>query len=753
MTQRSDPNQVIKLWFLRGLKAALFASIALAFYLVYLDAWVQDKMHGPKWEKPIKVFARPLQIYPNLYLSKSELEQELQLLGYQKRNTITAMGQYKAARHYVEFFRRDFVYLDGEIQAERLRIGFDNNRVVAVESKSEGAWKRLSLAYLDPLLISRKSAKSNEDREILDLSLVPEWMVDTLLVVEDKDFYHHHGVSFMAIARALVANISAGRKVQGGSTLTQQLAKNLLLNDSRKTYFRKFKEALIALILDYRFSKDAILEAYLNEIYLGQNGARAVHGFALASKFYFNKALAELDKHEFALLIAMVKGPSYYSPVRQQKRAKGRRDLVLQLMVSENIIGSDEYQYFVDLPMTLNMQKTKGRSLYPSYMQLVDKELVQIELDKDANDGILIFTAMDPLLQSGYQKSFTRSLETLERRHKQKQLNGGIVSIGLDEGGVLAVVGDRNNNFGGFNRALSADRNIGSLVKPAVYLTALQNSKFHLGSTINNDPVTMKNNKGRLWQPENYDKTSGGEVLLYDALSKSMNLPTVHLGMEVGLNKVASTLQRLGVEEKINKYPSLLLGALSMTPYEVAKSYLPLASYGQNMKVGAITAITTPDGIELWQKDPAARQVYDYQTAYELSYGLQAVTKNGTAKRLGNSVNADLAGKTGTTDDLRDSWFSGFDQNKVTTVWVGKDDNSPVNLTGSQGALSVFIDLQGIRKPESINKPKPHDVEMRFIDKSTGEVLSSDCGDYLQVPITAGKITEVKKCPALFDWF
>lgn len=753
MTQSADPNQVIKVWFLRGVKIALFATLLLAFYLVYLDAWVQDKMHGPKWEKPIKVFARPLQIYPNLYLSKSELERELLLLGYQKHNRISAMGQFKSAKQYVEFFRRDFVYIDGEVAAQRLRIGFDGNRVAAVEAKVNQAWKTLNLVYLDPLLISRKSAKSNEDREILDLSLVPEWMVDTLLVVEDKDFYHHHGVSFMAIARALVANISAGRKVQGGSTLTQQLAKNLLLNDSRKTYFRKFKEALIALILDYRFSKDAILEAYFNEIYLGQNGARAVHGFALASKFYFNKALAELEKHEFALLIAMVKGPSYYSPVRQKERAKGRRDLVLQLMVSENIIGSDEYQYFVDLPMTLNMRKTKGRSLYPSYMQLVDKELAAIELDKDANDGILVFTAMDPLLQSGYQKTFDQSLTGLEKRHKQKGLNGAIVSLGLDDGGVLALVGDRKNNFGGFNRSLSADRNIGSLVKPAVYLTALQNPKYHLGTLINNEPVKMKNNKGRYWQPENYDKTSGGQVLLYDALSKSMNLPTVHLGMEVGLNKVASTLQRLGVEESINKYPSLLLGALSLTPYEVAKSYLPIAGYGQNIAVSAINSVTTPDGIELWRKEPNVRQVYDYQTAFELAHGLKAVTKTGTAKRLGASIKADLAGKTGTTDDLRDSWFSGFDQNKVTTVWVGKDDNSPVNLTGSQGALSVFIDLQKVRAPQSITKPKPHDVEMRFIDKVSGEVLSSDCGEFIEVPITAGKVTQVKKCPSLFDWF
>jgi len=753
MTQSSDPNQVIKIWCLRGIKVALFAAILLAFYLVYLDAWVQNKMHGPKWDKPIKVFARPLQVYPNLFLAKQELIRELAMLGYQKRNEISALGQYRVAKNYVELYRRNFTFIDGEVNAARLRIGFEDGRVAVVEAKKDGQWQTEKSEFLDPLLISRTSENSNEDREILDLSLVPEWMIDTLLVVEDKDFYHHHGVSVMAIGRALLANISAGRKVQGGSTLTQQLAKNLLLNDSRKTYFRKFKEALIALILDYRFSKDAILEAYFNEIYLGQNGARAVHGFALASKFYFSKPLAELDKHEFALLIAMVKGPSYYSPTRQAKRAKSRRDLVLQLMVSENIIDSSEYQYFVDLPMSVKMKKTKGRSPYPSYMQLVDRELAKIELDDDAEKGILVFTAMDPLLQRGYQKSFAQRLDRLEQAHKQKQLNGAVVSVGLDEGGVLALVGDRNATFGGFNRALNADRNIGSLVKPAVYLTALQQSKYHLGTVIDNTSVTMQNNRGKTWQPANFDKTSGGTVLMYEALSKSMNLPTVHLGMAVGLNQVASTLQKLGIEKSINKYPSLLLGAISLTPYEVAKMYLPLANYGQNLQVGAITGVTTPDGIVLWQKELGAKQVFDYQSAYELGFGLQAVTTTGTARRLTSVTDARLAGKTGTTDDLRDSWFSGFDQNRVTTVWVGKDDNSPVNLTGSQGALAVFMDLQKIRKPESISKPKPHDVDMRFVEKGSGKVLSDNCGEYIQVPITAGKVAAEKKCPSLFDWF
>ena len=754
MVQQNDPNGVIKLWFYRAFKVSLFLLVLLAFYAVYLDAWVKQRMTGPKWETPVKVYSRPLQLYPHLFLPLAELSSELKLLGYKNVKAVLQPGEYSRHESHIELYRRGFTYVDGEVAPLRMRIGFEQARIAVVEIKQQGSWKRTEMVSLEPMLISRRATKSNEDREIVDLSLVPEWMVDTLLVVEDRDFYHHHGISPVAIARAVVANIMAGRNVQGGSTLTQQLAKNLLLNDSRKTYLRKFKEALVALVLDYRFSKDAILQAYFNEVYLGQNGNRAVHGFALASKFYFSKPLTQLEYHEFALLVAMVKGPSYYSPSRHEDRAKQRRDLVLQLMVSHNVVDRDEYQYFVDLPMRLQMQRNKGQSQFPSYMQLVERELRHLELGEDSEQGLLIFTGLDPLLQSKYQRLFPKSIESLESKHKVKNINGAVVSVDLDNGAVSALVGDKNARSHGFNRALDANRNIGSLIKPAIYLTALQSSKYHLASVLPDTPITMKNNKGKQWQPENYDKTQSGQVLMFDALTRSLNLPTVHLGMDLGLNNVIDTLKRLGAEQKIEKYPSLLLGAVPMSPLKVAELYQPLANYGQKQRVSAIVSVTDTNGILLWQKSLKRSQVSDYQTSFELGYALNQVTRSGTAKRLGKYYpKVQYGGKTGTTDDLRDSWFAGFDQNKVTSIWIGKDDNSPVKLTGSQGALSVFIQLQQAREAESIAKPQPNDVERRYVDAKTGEILSGDCGDVRQLPITVGKIDRVKECPSLFDWF
>lgn len=318
----------------------------------------------------------------------------------------------------------------------------------------------------------------------------------------------------------------------------------------------------------------------------------------------------------------------------------------------------------------------------------------------------------------------------------------------------MALIGDRNEQAYGFNRALDANRNIGSLIKPAVYLSALRTPDYHLGTMLSNLPLTMASNQGKTWSPENYDKTSSETIQLKQALVKSVNLATVHLGMAVGLNNVINTMRDLGVGGNIASYPSLLLGAISMSPLDAAKMYFPIANFGQQQPIGAITAITDKTGFVLWRKDDERQPVFSYEAGYELGFALNQVTENGTAARLVQVYpETRFAGKTGTTDDLRDSWFAGFDQNKVTTVWIGKDDNSPVGLTGSSGALTTFIHLQQARIAESILKPLPTDSEMRFVDKISGEILSGECGDSEAVPIAMKKVGRVTECPSLFDWF
>lgn len=751
----NDPNQVVKLWFYRILKIAIFVSLLLCFYLIYLDAWVQSKMSGPKWQAPMKVYARPLQLHNQLFLPKNELIQELKLLNYRAVKRVKEPGQYQASSNEVIFYRRNFVFQDGLNPAQKVKVRFANDQVTKVEVMAQKQWQKVVTAWLEPQLIFRTSGKNNEDRDIIDLVTVPEWMIDALIAVEDKHFYHHYGVSPFAIARALVANLRAGHKVQGGSTITQQLAKNLLLNDARKTYLRKIKEALVALILDYRFAKDDILQAYFNEIYLGQNGNKGVHGFALASQFYFSKPLSELRQHEFALLVAIVKGPSYYNPFRHKKRALARRDLVLQLMVSANVIDRKEYEVAINQPLKLNRAKSRGRALYPAYLQQVQQELDKLDVSKQQSEqGLLVFTGLDPVLQSNYERLFNKSISKLENRHKLKGVNGAIVSVELDTGAISAIVGDKQPRSFGFNRALDTNRNIGSLVKPLVYLTALEQKQFTLATAISNQALAMRNNKGKEWHPQNYDKSTSDSIWLYDALVNSVNLATVHLGMEVGLKNVIKQLRAFGVEQYVPAYPSVLLGALPLSPVSVAKMYQPIASFGQKLDVTAVTHVLDTDGIVLWQRSNNSVEVARYDSAYVLNHTLNKVTRDGTAKRLGMYYpKVQYAGKTGTTDDLRDSWFTGFDQNKLTTIWVGKDDNTPVKLTGSQGALTVFIDLQGARKAQSLSVPSPNNVAIKPFDKASSQVLEDSCGEYRMLPVQVDKISEIKDCPGLLDLF
>jgi penicillin-binding protein 1B len=407
--------------------------------------------------------------------------------------------------------------------------------------------------------------------------------------------------------------------------------------------------------------------------------------------------------------------------------------------------------------MVIRQQKTKGRELYPAYMQLVERELKELEVDEYSANGLLVFTGLDPVLQKNYQKLFGRSVRKLENKYSLKDINGAVVSIDNSNASIMALVGDKNPNSFGFNRALDANRNIGSLVKPAIYLTALQSKKYNFASVLSNKALAMKNNQGDQWQPQNYDKTTSESVLLQQGLVNSINLPTVHLGLELGLDKVISTLNSLGVEQNIPKYPSILLGAVPMSPLNVAKMLQPIASYGQKLTSSAILDVTDVNGFSIWSKSKDVTEVADYSTSYLLNEGLKQVTRVGTGKRLGMYYpHVQYAGKTGTTDDSRDSWFMGFDQNKLTTIWIGKDDNSPVKLTGSQGAVTIFLDLQAARKAESIVTPKPNDIDVYPVDVNTGEILSGECGDYILLPIrkaeVASKSDQIKECPSFFDF-
>ncbi|WP_036933233.1 penicillin-binding protein 1B [Pseudoalteromonas sp. BSi20439] len=725
-------------------KLSLATFIAVALYFIYLDAKITRQFEGNKWQLPAQVYARSMTFFPGQFLSEQEVLWELKRLNYTAVNRLSRTGQYIKTANSIKIFRRDFEFYDGLESAHVIELRFSGEKVASIKDKFG---RRLNTARLEPVQIARIGNDSKQDREFVPLDKFPDMLKNALLVVEDRDFYEHHGVSVFSILRALYTNIRAGRTVQGGSTLTQQLAKNIYLTRER-SLVRKINEAFIALILDYRYSKDQILEAYLNEVYLGQSYNQGVHGMGLAAEFYFAKPVDELEYDQIALLVAMVKGPSYYNPRRYKERAMERRDLVLRLMVDNKLISTKEYRASLKRAIDIAPMKASLQKSYPGYLELVNRELKQLLPDQEVLDaGVRVFTYFDLQKQTAMEESIQASLPYLERRPNTKELEAAMISVNVEKAGVSALVSGRDVRYSGFNRVLDTKRNIGSLVKPAVYLSALQLPHYNLATLLDDSPVQVTNEEGKVWQPENFDHQYRGAVPLYKAFSHSINIPAVNLGLDVGVDKVANTLRGLGAKGHINEYPSLLLGAIEMSSFEVAQLYTIIAADGEYRELTSISALTDSVGKVLYKHKVSNEQRFDKDAMYMTKYAMKRVTKDGTAKRLNlHFPSIQLAGKTGTSNELRDSWFAGFDQNTVTVAWLGRDDNKSTGLTGSVGALETYIRYLKPLNPQAIADTRPPSIRWAFVNEQTGKQAPPGCGKVIQLPLRASEFKPRPEC-------
>lgn len=661
---------------------------------IYFDKKIERRLDGTTWELPAQVYARPLLVDVAGTLTKQALITELKLLNYRPVTNVQASGQFAVEGNKVILFRRSFDFPDDVATAKKVVVSFVNNQVNKIIDD-----EKVSLTHfrLDPLLLDRLHSQQVEDRIFIPFEKIPTLLVDTLLLMEDRDYYHHQGVSPYAILRAFIVNFKAGHTVQGGSTLTQQLAKNLFLSQDRSLW-RKFQEAYMAVLMDYKYSKDKLLEAYLNEVYLAQNGKTGIYGIGLASDFYFSRPINELRIEQVALLIAIIKGPSYYNPRRNPKRALSRRDLVLRLMVENNLITTADYQYAVRGSLNLSNRYALNHRANPAFISLLHRELVaEVPEAVRKQSGLHIFTSIDPLAQRYAETAVKDGLKRVSKKD-QKDLQGAMVITDREHAEVRALVSGRDVKFSGFNRALDAVRPIGSLVKPAVYLTALSEG-YDLSYPLNDQAIVLKNATGERWQPKNYDRKFRGQVSLEYALVHSLNVPTVNLGMEVGLNNVINSLYEMGVKEEIKAYPSLVLGSLSLSPFQVAQMYQPITMHGEYQPLTMIRSLSSKDGIMLYQQENIVEKMFSTETVEQLTSILHKVTSEGTARSLSwRNPGQYFAGKTGTTNNLNDSWFVGFDSDEVVTTWVGKDNNKSANLTGSSGALILFSDYMKLKK-------------------------------------------------------
>lgn len=711
-----------------GLKVGLVLLLTLFIYLIYLDSKITTLFSGHKWQFPAQVYARSLELIPGKSLTQKQLVSELDLLQYRAVDVIKGPGQYSQNGDKVVVFRRAFQFADGYDQEEAFTVSFAGQRVHNIYDHQ--LKKSVQKARIEPQLVQHLVSSAREDREMVVLADLPEHIKDALLTIEDRDFYQHHGVSIWSVMRAFWANLQAGRTVQGGSTLTQQLAKNMYLT-SEQTLIRKVNEALIALILDYRYSKDQILEAYLNEIFIGQFHNNAVHGFALGSKFYFGKPLNELLPEEYALLVAIVKGPSYYDPRRFGARAKSRRDLVLSMLRNEKLLSEAEYTRAVSKPLAVIPMghHLKGRS--PSYLDAVKRELKDLVTDQATiESGIKIFTYMDPQAQLAAEHTVKQRLSELDDK-----LEAAMVVTDYQAGSYKAIVGGKAVHFAGYNRALDARRQIGSIVKPVLYLQALAKpNQFSLATMLDDSPIHLKGNP-KSWSPQNFDKKFRGQVTLLQALSESLNVPTVRLGLKLGLPALKDGFQRLGLERELKLQPSAFLGAVELTPAEVAQLYQVIANKGRYIKLASIESITKTEGTMLYQRRNIVQQRVTEEADYLLQYAMQQSTRSGTAKTLANQFGAiRFAGKTGTSSDHKDSWFTGFEHESSVTIWLGRDDNKSIGLTGGSGALTLFSQYFKMVPPNSLFRAVPPDVTLGRFSVNTGRAVAAHCDGTLLLP-------------------
>jgi penicillin-binding protein 1B len=721
--------------------------LAVIVYGVYLDQEVTHQFEGRRWTLPAQIFAAPLELYAGLPLSQADLEHELQRLQYRRVDRLERPGTFREQGNRVDVALRPARFADESRPASILTVSVDVN---GIESLHDSAGKDVAIFRLEPLLIGSIFPIHGEDRIVVTPQEVPPLLPAALKAVEDRNFDTHHGVDPLGIARALWVNVRAGQIEQGGSTLTQQLVKSYFL-DSRRTAGRKLREAAMALALEAHFSKADLMNAYINEIFLGQDGDRAIHGFGLASQFYFGKPLSELDLSEVALLVSIVRGPSYYDPRRHPDRVRVRRDLVLKVMAERNIIKPAEAQTAARKPLGVTA-KASG-TYYPAYLDFVRRTLRRDYRNEDlTQEGLRIYTSLEPRAQDQAEHALEHELERLDHTHKypDAKLEGAVVVTSSQSGDVIAIVGSRNVGYDGFNRALDARRPFGSLVKPFIYLTALETGRYNAATVVQDAPVSIKLVNGKVWQPENFTRQTYGPVPLVRALAESLNLATVGVGMDIGLPKISQTLQRFGLPRAPAEVPSMLLGAIDVTPMEAAQMYNGLANGGFRTPLRAVRTVISEDGKTIRAFPLQVTPVATPENIYQLDRMMEQVMVRGTGKPARSVLPANLvvAGKSGTSSDLRDNWFAGFSGSHMAVVWVGYDDNLPTGFTGSSGALPVWARLMAGLGTTSWSVPMPESLAETWIDYPTGLQVEAGCSSTESAPIAVPVGTQIPLKPA-----
>ncbi|MDE2408444.1 MAG: penicillin-binding protein 1B [Xanthomonadaceae bacterium] len=731
-------------WGLAG--AALLLGFLIP-YLVYLNHEVGERFGKLRWQIPTRVYARPLVLRQGLAMDAQTLQAELAAASYLAGDG-RRPGSY--AHHGANWLisSRGYNDVDGRVPPMQLNVVLSGSQVAGIQDA--GKRRNLRSARLDPARIATLYGQNQEERRLVRIEEVPELLVTGLQAVEDRDFNHHIGIDVGGMLRAVFVNVkSGGDTKQGASTLTQQLARSGLLGIGKEqTYSRKFKEILYALLLDARYDKRTLLEAYFNQVDLGQRGSQSIRGVAAASEFWFGKELRDLSTEQIALMIGMVKGPSWYNPRRNPERATQRRNFVLGEMRETHLIDDKEYQRAIQAPLGVTANAGNlAANRYPAYVDLVRKQLARdYPADQLSGAGLSVMSGMSPAAQGYAENAVERTLDALGSKGRPS-LQAGLVVTDVHNGDVLAVVGSREFTEAGFNRAVDARRPVGSLLKPFVYLLALaQPDKWSLASPISDAPISVGLGRGRNWTPGNSDGRSHGSVPLMSALAQSYNQATVRLGMEVQPQRVAGLIRVLAGIETDAK-PSLILGAVDQSPYAMAQLYQFLASGGEIQPLHAVRGVLDAQGrtIKRYDSEAPPAQKGDAVAARLVGNALQYVVTSGTARALLRDGLGRLApaGKTGTSNDGRDSWFAGYTGDQLAVVWVGNDQNLATGLYGATGGMRVWSELFQ-RLPSAPLRLSDEGIDWRWIQD--GQSTDPGCPEARRFPFVAGFAPAYQPC-------
>ncbi len=735
--QHENPLVVsVRRWLFRALVAVtgmlllvIGSALAYGLYLSASLALPAGDEHPPRL-----IYGAPFLLKPDLDVVASHLIERLNRLGYQAVETpVRAPGEFRVSPGEIDIYLHEFS--DFHLRPIPARLVVEQGRVARVLSIQTG--DELFPAYLEPQLISGLRGASRQVREWVSYEDLSPRFLDILLAIEDRRFFSHPGIDPIAVGRAVWTNVTRGTVIQGGSTITQQLAKNLFYSPQR-TFGRKLKESIAALVLEAKYRKQAILESYANEIYLGQVGSVSIYGVGEAAHRYFGKRMDTLSLEEAALLVGMIKGPNTYSPLRNAALAKQRRDVVLGRLHEQGLITDEAWAQAVKAPVqVMPPQDTLADAPF-----FVDYLLRQVEEVTGAplSDGVRAYTTLDPVLQRLATQTLESELTKLETTYPALKghptvLQGALVAIDPKTGGILAMVGSRDYRTSQFNRAVQAKRQPGSLFKPLVYLAAMEARRELAGgqpvtaaTSIVDEPVTFESATGR-WTPQNYDHKFHGTVSLRTALEQSLNIPAVKIAQLVGTKRILHLAEKLGIRSPLADNLSIALGTSGVSLLEITSAFGVLAHEGISIAPMALQAVMTPEGDPAWHHTPARHQAVSPQAAYVMTSLLKGVVERGTAaKAKAMGLRGIVAGKTGTTDGYRDAWFIGYTQDVVVGAWVGFDDEEALHLTGAQAALPMWVEfVRQILPAAPRDFVEPPAVITRDIDPQSSQLATSKC--------------------------